>query len=292
MIDFSACKRNRFKTYGGANGSKIGIIYNDTNYMLKFPALKKEKTPTSYNNSCVSEYLGCHIYQSLGIPAQDTLLGTYNGKIVVACEDFNQDGFRLTEFSALKNTCIDSSESGYGTELSAILNAIQEQDLVSTEEMKTRFWDMFIADAFLGNFDRHNGNWGILINEEKEEAKLAPVYDCGSCLYPKPNEGQIERILSDPAEIQNRIYVFPTSAIKIQNKKINYFDFISSLQDTDCNAALRRIVPSIDMGKINQIIEKTPYISSLQKQFYKTMLAERKTRILDYSLKKMDDYKI
>jgi len=202
----------------------------------------------------------------------------------------------MIDFSACKrnrfNTCIDSSESGYGTELSTILNAIQEQDLVSTEEMKTRFWDMFIVDAFLGNFDRHNGNWGILINEEKEEAKLAPVYDCGSCLYPKTNEGQIERILSDPAEIQNRIYVFPTSAIKIQNKKINYFDFISSLQDTDWNAALRRIVPNIDMGKINQIIEKTPYISSLQKQFYKTMLAERKTRILDYSLEKMDDCKI
>lgn len=43
---------------------------------------------------------------------------------------------------------------------------------------------MFIVDAFLGNFDRHNGNWGILVDECKKTAEIAPVYDCGSCLYP------------------------------------------------------------------------------------------------------------
>jgi len=26
----------------------------------------------------------------------------------------------------------------------------------------------FIADAFLGNFDRYNGNWGILIEGDEQ----------------------------------------------------------------------------------------------------------------------------
>ncbi len=55
----------------------------------------------------------------LGIDAQQTLLGTYciNGKekLVVACKDFTDYNTRLMAFGELKNTCIDSSEGGYGT---------------------------------------------------------------------------------------------------------------------------------------------------------------------------------
>ena len=37
------------------------------------------------------------------------------------------------------------------------------------------FWDMFIADAFIGNWDRHNGNWGFLYNEQNDSMKLATL---------------------------------------------------------------------------------------------------------------------
>ena len=50
-------------------------------------------------------------------------------------------------------------------------------------------------------------------------------------------------------------------------------------------AALKRVVPKIDIKKISELIENTPYIDELQKSFYKTMIAERKERILDRSLK-------
>ena len=76
----------------------------------------------------------------------------------------------------------------------------------------------------------------------------------------------------------------PLSSIKIEGKKTNYFDFISSLQNKDCNAALKRIVPKMDMAKINALIDDTPFISGLQKDFYKTMLAECKEKILNKSL--------
>ncbi len=47
---------------------------------------------------------------------------------------------------------------------------------------------------------------------------------------------------------------------------------------------MENIVPKIDMHKINVLIDETPFISDLQKDFYKTMLAERKEKILDKSL--------
>lgn len=46
------------------------------------------------------------------------------------------------------------------------------------------FWDMFIVDALIGNWDRYNGNWGFLYNPVTDEVEIAPVFDCGSCLFP------------------------------------------------------------------------------------------------------------
>lgn len=34
----------------------------------------------SYSNSCFSEYLGCQIFECIGISVQKTLLGTYTVK--------------------------------------------------------------------------------------------------------------------------------------------------------------------------------------------------------------------
>ena len=45
-----------------------------------------------------------------------------------------------------------------------------------------------------------------------------------------------------------RVYVFPTSALKEDGKKINYFEYISSLKNEDCNSAIMRIVPLIDLN--------------------------------------------
>lgn len=113
---------------------------------------------------------------------------------------------------------------------------------------------------------------------------LAPVYDCGSCLYPQADEKIMEQVLSNQSQLDKRIYDIPLSAINMDGKKIRYFDFISSLQYIDCNEALKRIIPRINIKKIEAIIEKTPFANNLQKCFYLTMLIERKARILDFSL--------
>lgn len=290
MIDFTnfpVCK----KTYAGANGSKISISYNDELYMLKFPAIPSKNKEMSYANSCISEYIGCHIFEAVGIPVQKTLLGTYskNGKekIVVACKDFTARSLVLQDFASLKNTIIDSVHNGYGTELDDIIKTLEEQTFIDSKLLINWFWDMFIVDAFIGNWDRHNGNWGFLYNATTDEIELAPIYDCGSCLYPQADKIMIQDILSNPAEMNSRIFEKPLSGIKVNGKKIRYFHFISSLENNDCNEALKRIVPRIKMEDINNIVDNTPFITELQKTFYKTMLSERKKRILDFSYQKL-----
>lgn len=289
MIDFTNCPVNRFRAYGGANGNKINITYNGQSYMLKFPATAKRNDQMSYANGCISEYVACHIYSMLGFKTQETLLGTYTDnrgkeKMVVACKDFTADGKRLMEFALLKNTCIDSEQSGYGTELQTIMQAIDEQTLYPAEKLRSFFWEMFIADALLGNFDRHNGNWGLLIDEARCSAELAPIYDCGSCLYPQMDLARMEHVIHDSAEINQRVYLFPTSAIQENGKKISYFDYISSLKNPECTAALERILSRLDMDEIHRFLEETPELLPLQREFYLTMLTARKEKILDFSM--------
>ena len=290
MIDFTNLPTKK-KTYAGANGSKISVMYNGEQYMLKFPANAPKNKELSYANGCVSEYIGCHIFESVGIDVQKTLLGTYrkNGKekVVVACKDFTKSGVVLQDFASLKNTIIDSEHNGYGTELSDIMKAIEEQNAVNPIELKEWFWNVFIVDALIGNWDRHNGNWGFLYNVDTDEMSIAPVFDCGSCLYPQADEQIMKATLENKAEQDLRVFSIPLSGIKIDNTKINYFDFISSLQNKDCNKALKRILPRINMAEINNIIDETPYITDLQKTFYKTMLAQRKEKILDFSYDKL-----
>ena len=292
MVDFTNCEINKFKYYGGKNGGKICIVYNKEDYMLKFPPINEALINAhEYSNSCISENISCNIIKTLGLNVQDTILGTYKisgkEKIVVACKDFTASGTIFKQFAELKNSQIETSKNGYGTELSEVMETIENQIIYDVKELKEFFWDMFIADSLVGNFDRHNGNWGFLINESLNKIEIAPIYDCASCLYPQLTDDRIAEIINNDEEMEARVFVFPTSALKIHDKKIIYFDFISNLENEDCNKALLKIYPRIDMEKISKIIDETPVISNIRKSFYKKILKLRYEKILKYSYDKL-----
>jgi len=291
-MDFTGCKRIKGKAYSGANGKKISIEYNGIQYMLKFPPSGKDKpTELSYTNSCFSEHIGSSIFNLLGIEAQNTILGTFmvsgKEKIVCACEDFTADGSLLFDFCSIKNTIIDSEREGRGTELEDILETIEKQQFVDSEKLLNHFWDTFIIDALLGNFDRHNGNWGFLYDPKNDKSKVAPVFDCGSCLLPQADARIMEKVLVDEDEMNARIYRFPTSAIHLDSRKINYHDFLSSGANKDCTKALYRMMERIDFDEINLLINKTEYASDLQKAFYKSYIRSRYDKILSEAFRRL-----
>ena len=60
-------------------------------YALKFPPVPSHNKARSYNNGCISEYLACHTFSSLGFKAKEALLGTYTNshgkeKVVVVAK--------------------------------------------------------------------------------------------------------------------------------------------------------------------------------------------------------------
>ena len=285
MIDFTACRVLPGRAYNGANGKKIAVEYQGEAYMLKFPPSGENKpTALSYTNSCISEHLASSVFNLLGVRAQETMLGTYDvggkTKIVCACKDFVTSGKRLFDFCSIKNTILDSDSNGSGTELEDVLETIDKQQYLPPEELKSFFWDMFVLDALLGNFDRHNGNWGFLYDEHTGMTEIAPVYDCGSCLLPQADEQVMQRVLESEEELNARVFQFPTSALKRNGRKINYYDFLIGAENADCNAAIQRIVPRIHMEQIEIFIEQMPVLSELQKTFYQRYIRARYELIL------------
>ncbi|MCL2220843.1 MAG: HipA domain-containing protein [Oscillospiraceae bacterium] len=256
--------------------------------MVKMQPKPKQKTSSEleYTYGCISEHIGCKIAASLGVDAQETMLGVYRGKISVACKDFETDGFVLKEFAHLKNTIIDSEGSGYGTELSDIIATIRSQSLLSADMLEQYFWDMFVIDAYIGNFDRHNGNWGFLINENSGAVKIAPMYDCGSSLYPSINESIMQNVLNNNEELRNRIFVFPNSAIKNNDIKINYERFLVNTNDDMLLKAVIKIGERINHETTDKIISETPYISEIHKAFLSTITKARYDYIISPSLER------
>ena len=279
----------RKKSYGGANGNKLSIIIDNEIYMLKLPQRAQKNENLSYANSSISEYIGSHIYNLLGINAQETLLGYYSHnnveRISVACKDFENNGYVLKDFASVKNQIIDSTSNGYGTELNDILQTIENQQIIDPVELSNHFWDMFVIDALIGNWDRHNGNWGFLYNQETDDIKIAPIYDCGSCLFPQLDEKSISEILKNKQKMNARVYDFPTSAIMNNGKRINYHDFISSHNYKECDQALKRISKKINLSEINELIDSIDILSDNHKQFLKQILKLRKELIIDKNVK-------
>lgn len=269
----------RKKSYGGANGNKLSIIINNQLYMLKLPSHAPKNINLSYANSCVSEYIGCHIFNMLGMKAQETILGNfvYKGvnRISVACKDFENNGYNLMDFASVKNQIIDSKSNGYGTDIKDIVETIEKQQIMDPIELSNFFWNMFVIDALIGNWDRHNGNWGFLYNQNTDDISLAPIFDCGSCLFPQIDEEMIKKVLTDKKHLNARIYDFPTSAILFNGKRINYYSFIKSHEYVECDKAIERIRPLVNMDSIYSLIDDIECITENHKSFLKLIINER-----------------
>ena len=84
----------------------------------------------------------------------------------------------------------------------------------------------------------------------------------------------------DKTELKN-LAINCYSCIKEDGKKINYFTFIKQSKNVECNNAIKRIFPHINMNKIAEFIDNIECISNIRKKFYKEILEKRYNTIKD-----------
>lgn len=300
--------------YGGKAGPKKSIYDEDGNiWMLKFPqnTKTKETIAVSYTTSPVSEYIGSHIYHSMGFPVHETQLGTYQNKVVVACKDFKlpikEKILQESPMEYLMNTVDDellenlsrdqtSSQSYHNISMNDWLYVLDHSPTAQQyPEIKERFWDQFVVDAFIGNSDRHGGNWEFYI-DTNQEVKLFPIYDNGNALFAKHSEEKIKEILENPNKYNSVVALGNTPFVTSDYHQIDSLSSIKKLSvkgtaNKDLENSIKRNFPKIDLQKINKIIDEIPekangltIISNERKNFYKKILADR-AQIIERSYK-------
>ena len=273
MIDFTNAIEE-FNNYKGSEKKKT-LIYNNKKYLVKFPDPVREKNKNiSYINNAFSEYIGSNIFKLSKFETQNTLLGIYNyngkEKIVCACEDFTSDNDVLYEFENLALST--NPDKKIETELSDIMEVIETNTIIDSVSTKNKFWDMFVVDSLIGNTDRHNGNWGFLLNKKTGEVRFSPIYDCGSCLNPMLEDSDISGL--NETELKS-FALNCYSCIKENGKKINYMSYIKDGNNEECKKAISRLLPNIDISKIFDFIDSINCISDIRKNFYKKIIEIR-----------------
>lgn len=157
--------------------------------------------------------------------------GKGNNRLVAACK-FWPDNVVHYMFSEIKTTMEPefinshgSASDGTSGNLDEIIETVENYPILKDlPQIKERFLHMFIVDALIGNNDRNNGNWGILVY--KDHIDMIPIYDNGRLCFHS-----------------------------INGKKINPYHYIMKMENEDCNKAVEHIFPNISLDKINDIIE-------------------------------------
>lgn len=281
-MDYSTYPQNK-KLYSGAE-RKIGIAVGKEDFIIKFP--QKERFLTRNNH--ISEYLGCRIIAVMGYDVQETYLGTYKGEDIVAIKDFVGERQQFVAFNDVGESSIEEDRDRFTysykdiTEILLVNNKLKDPSKTISQ-----FWELYILDALLGNFDRHGGNWGFI--KENNAYRLAPIFDNGSCLFPRmTDEDEMAKIIADKSETERRVFDFPTSQILLNGKKSSYYGVISSMAYKDCNEALIKVYERFNMEAIASIIDSVKIISDTHKTFYKHMIEKRFSLIIKATYERMD----
>ncbi len=184
-IDFTSWNVYDGASEGSGRSEKIWLQSKDGKIgLFKFPKIN----PSDNNETTehISEHLAHKIGNIIGIPTAKVDLGEYNGRIGCMshfiCEEneFLREGiwFISAKFPNYNVDSMFDPDDGKYYCLDHLLGSVP--NILSS----TMWIGMILFDFLIGNSDRHQGNWAILIKKEKESVRLkwSPLYDNGSSL--------------------------------------------------------------------------------------------------------------
>ena len=147
--------------------------------------------------------------------------------------------------------------------------------------VQEHFWNMFVVDALIGNTDRNNSNWGVIVraNGKKE---LAPIYDNGNCLNSKWDDEKMQAVLSNEKNMETEAFSARRCIFELEGKRMNPYHLIERMEYEGCNHAVRKITPKVvaALPEIEKMILRIPVLTEIQKKFYLAVMEERYEKVL------------
>ena len=131
---------------------------------------------------------------------------------------------------------------------------------------------MFVVDALIGNGERNNEKWGFLQAPPFGAFELAPAYDNGNAMFNKRKPETTELDLGDERRMRSLVLGAKSVFLRDDGHHVKSLDCIVAAADLDCNAAIRRIVPRIDLSALASRIDSIPreaYGMTFSKSFFK-----------------------
>lgn len=281
-------KRELPNEYGGSEKKRTVILDDGNKYLLKFPDPTRElHREVSYINNSISEYLGCKIAESMGLPVQKVLIGEYfdqrtgKTKIACACMDVRTPGVTMHPVDMLELGSLEQQKNNASFEIADSAIEALGMDESQTDEFKQFYRKQFILDTLLCNKDRHNGNWAVLF--DGENYLPCPVYDCGSSLFPLLSDRELA------AHNTKSLILGASSALENPDgSKINYHEYwTKGNTDELLKKELLLTIGDISLEKINGIIDRCPYISDERRDKYKEFIQCSYEQILIPALEKI-----
>lgn len=103
--------------------------------------------------------------------------------------EFYFAGGVLLEFEQFMRRHYDAHDIDRVPNINQIYEILETDPVLSAQSdiFKACYWERFVGDALVGNFDRHKGNFGYLIGAD-DAITASPVYDNGGTLYPNLSE--------------------------------------------------------------------------------------------------------
>jgi hypothetical protein len=219
VVDCSSWREWDGSSEGSGRSEKVWLVSDhDQICLFKYP----KSTETTEH---VSEHLACQIGKIIGIKTAEIDLGYRNERMGSISYRLNTDTEDLLEgvlfisrqyprFNADK---LLDEESGLYYCLQMIEESLAE--LFIPEAMAK----MLLFDFLIGNTDRHQSNWAIILETVKpmpNATRPCPLYDNGSSLCCYANEAQINQINhNDKNALRALTDTKSRSRIRIDGKK-------------------------------------------------------------------------
>lgn len=282
-------------SFGGSE-KKAVAIFNNKKYLFKFPdPIREKNNDLSYMNNQFSEYVGCKIYNLLGLDAQETILGKKyfedkgKEKILVGCEVFTDDKNAIFEFSELLNYVNFDESSNNRDNSFENFYKILELPNIDKEAFLEQFNNMLVVDCLIANGDRHFHNIGYKLNEVTNNYEPTKIFDCGSCLCALYSDKVLNDLNNDQTLLKEKIYNL-TTPYYYKNKRLLFHELFEN-PDENLKSAINRIYPRINIDLINKTIDETPYISEIRRTFYKKAIQFNYENIIKNAYLRINDLK-
>lgn len=191
MKDFSFWKEYEGASEGSGRSEKLWLMNPDTGQIGLFK-FKKDTETTDHVSECIAYELA----KLIGLSCARFEIGSYKGREgSMSYNIIDHEGMILIEgiycislmYHSFNEELLMDMETGKRYSLEMIRTVLEPLGLFND------FLPVLVFDFLIGNTDRHQSNWALIL--EKEKMSISPLYDNSSSLCAYVKESRIKAYL-------------------------------------------------------------------------------------------------